>query len=149
MTRVGFIGTGRMGAPMVRRLIDAGHDVHALGRTPDKCTAISDLGAQAVTDLAGVAKGADAVVVCVFTDDQVGIPVAVEISNAETHRTDWGTNQMFAPELGQILRLFVPSQFPRFVDSLEPNHGIESTISVHVGQEIAIRIPFHWVYQLH
>jgi 3-hydroxyisobutyrate dehydrogenase-like beta-hydroxyacid dehydrogenase len=71
MTRVGFIGTGRMGAPMVRRLIDAGHDVHALGRTPEKCAAIKDLGARAVTDLAGVAQGADAVVVCVFTDDQV------------------------------------------------------------------------------
>ena len=37
MTRVGFVGAGRMGAPMVRRLVDAGHDVRALGRTPEKC----------------------------------------------------------------------------------------------------------------
>ena len=36
MTRVGFVGTGRMGAPMVRRLVDAGHEVRALGRTPEK-----------------------------------------------------------------------------------------------------------------
>ncbi len=71
MTRVGFVGAGRMGAPMVRRLAEAGHDVRVLGRTPEKCAAIQDLGAQAVTDLAAMAEDAEAVVVCVFTDDQV------------------------------------------------------------------------------
>ena len=71
MTRVGFVGAGRMGAPMVRRLVDAGHDVRALGRSPEKRAAVQELGAQAVTDLAGVAEGADAVIVCVFTDEQV------------------------------------------------------------------------------
>ena len=71
MTRVGFVGTGRMGAPMVRRLVDAGHEVRALGRTPDKCEAVRDLGAFAVTEPAAVAEGADAVIVCVFTDEQV------------------------------------------------------------------------------
>ena len=71
MTRVGFIGTGRMGAPMVRCLVDAGHEVRALGRTPEKCDAVRDLGASAVTDPGAVADGADAVIVCVFTDEQV------------------------------------------------------------------------------
>ena len=71
MTRVGFIGTGRMGAPMVRRLVDAGHEVRALGRTPEKAAAVLHLGASAVNDPAAVAEGADAVIVCVFTDDQV------------------------------------------------------------------------------
>lgn len=71
MTRVGFIGTGRMGAPMVRRLVDAGHEVRALGRTPEKAAAVHHLGASPVNDPAAVAEGADAVIVCVFTDDQV------------------------------------------------------------------------------
>ncbi|HEX3289550.1 MAG TPA: NAD(P)-dependent oxidoreductase [Mycobacterium sp.] len=71
MTRVGFVGAGRMGGPMVRRLAEAGHDVRAFGRTPEKCRAIEELGAQAVTDATGVAKGADVVIVCVFTDVQV------------------------------------------------------------------------------
>ena len=44
MTRVGFIGTGRMGAPMVRRLVDAGHEVRALGRTPEKASAVDRFG---------------------------------------------------------------------------------------------------------
>jgi 3-hydroxyisobutyrate dehydrogenase-like beta-hydroxyacid dehydrogenase len=69
--RVGFIGTGRTGAPMVRRLVEAGHDVTALGRSTEKCQAISQLGAGPVTDLVDVADDADVVVVCVFTDEQV------------------------------------------------------------------------------
>ncbi len=71
MTRVGFVGTGRMGAPMVRRLVDAGHEVRALARTTEKSQAVSDLGAVPVGQLAAVAEGADAVIVCVFTDEQV------------------------------------------------------------------------------
>ena len=71
MTRIGFVGTGRMGAPMVCRLVGAGHEVRALGRTPEKCEAVEELGATAVTDLAAAAEGADAVIVCVFTDEQV------------------------------------------------------------------------------
>ena len=69
--RVGFVGAGRMGAPMVRRLAETGHDVRALGRTPGKCAAAKELGALAVADVAAVAEGAAAVIVCVFTDEQV------------------------------------------------------------------------------
>lgn len=71
MTRVGFVGAGRMGAPMVHRLVEAGHDVLALARTPEKRAVIDELGAHAVADPAAVAERADAVIVCVFTDEQV------------------------------------------------------------------------------
>jgi len=71
MTRVGFVGAGRMGRPMVRRLAGAGHDVRVLSRTPERRTAIEGLGAQAVPDLSTVAEDADTVIVCVFTDEQV------------------------------------------------------------------------------
>jgi 3-hydroxyisobutyrate dehydrogenase-like beta-hydroxyacid dehydrogenase len=60
-----------MGAPMVRRLVAAGHEVRALGRSVEKRRELSELGAQPVTDLADVGADADAVVVCVFTDEQV------------------------------------------------------------------------------
>lgn len=69
--RVGFVGAGRMGAPMVRRLTDVGHQVCGLGRTEEKRAAITELGATAASDIAAVAGDADAVVVCVFTDEQV------------------------------------------------------------------------------
>ncbi|KUI17207.1 6-phosphogluconate dehydrogenase [Mycolicibacterium acapulense] len=71
MTHVGFVGAGRMGTPMVRRLVDAGHEVRALGRTDEKCAALRDIGAQPVSRAADAAEGADVVVVCVFTDEQV------------------------------------------------------------------------------
>ena len=34
--RLGFIGTGRMGHPMARKLIEAGHEVRAVARSHDK-----------------------------------------------------------------------------------------------------------------
>ena len=71
MTRVGVVGTGRMGGPMVRRLVDAGHDVRALGRSDEKCQAVRELGADPVTRLADVGDRAELVIVCVFTDEQV------------------------------------------------------------------------------
>jgi 3-hydroxyisobutyrate dehydrogenase len=71
VTRVGFVGAGRMGGPMIRRLVESGHDVRALGRTAEKCVAVRELGAEAVTELSDVGRGADVVIVCVFTDEQV------------------------------------------------------------------------------
>ncbi|BBY59950.1 6-phosphogluconate dehydrogenase [Mycolicibacterium sarraceniae] len=56
---------------MVRRLVDAGHDVAVLGRTPEKLAATAELGAIPAESLAELARDADAVVVCVFTDEQV------------------------------------------------------------------------------
>lgn len=69
--KVGFIGAGRMGAPMVARLVGAGHQVRALGRTDGKCAALAGLGATPVTSTPAVIEGAEAVIVCVFTDEQV------------------------------------------------------------------------------
>ncbi|MEZ0052355.1 3-hydroxyisobutyrate dehydrogenase-like beta-hydroxyacid dehydrogenase [Mycobacterium sp. MAA66] len=69
--QVGFIGAGRMGAPMVRQLVEAGHQVRALGRTDEKRSALAELGAVPTNSIRAVTDGADAVVVCVFTDDQV------------------------------------------------------------------------------
>ena len=42
-----------------------------LGRTPEKLTAAEELGATPADNLTELARDADAVVVCVFTDDQV------------------------------------------------------------------------------
>ncbi|MGH3643700.1 MAG: NAD(P)-dependent oxidoreductase [Mycobacterium sp.] len=69
--RVGFVGAGRMGAPMVRRLVDAGHEVNVLGRTDEKRAAVVELGAHPCPTVAETVDGADVVIVCVFTDEQV------------------------------------------------------------------------------
>ena len=71
MTRVGFVGAGRMGGPMISRLVGSGHDVRALGRTSEKRRAVTALGAHAVAGLHDIARDADVLIVCVFTDEQV------------------------------------------------------------------------------
>jgi 3-hydroxyisobutyrate dehydrogenase-like beta-hydroxyacid dehydrogenase len=71
MTRVGFIGAGRMGAPMIARLVEAGHEVRALARTPEKSDAVRQLGAQPVTTVAQAVADAEVAIICVFTDEQV------------------------------------------------------------------------------
>jgi 3-hydroxyisobutyrate dehydrogenase len=40
-TRIGWIGTGRMGAALAKRLLDAGHDVAVYNRTRSKAEALS------------------------------------------------------------------------------------------------------------
>jgi 2-hydroxy-3-oxopropionate reductase len=60
-----------MGRPMVGRLVAAGHDVRALGRSGEKRAAIAEVGAEPVDEIAAVGATADAVVICVFTDEQV------------------------------------------------------------------------------
>jgi 2-hydroxy-3-oxopropionate reductase len=56
---------------MVTRLVEGGHDVAVLGRSAEKRAAVAQLGATAVADIVDVTAGAEVVVICVFTDEQV------------------------------------------------------------------------------
>ena len=49
--KIGFVGLGRMGANMVRRLLRDGHQVVAFNRTPDKTREIAGEGAEAAFTL--------------------------------------------------------------------------------------------------
>ncbi|HEY4018947.1 MAG TPA: NAD(P)-binding domain-containing protein, partial [Pseudonocardiaceae bacterium] len=46
--RVGWIGIGRMGAALVHRLLEAGHDVAVYNRTRSKTDAVARRGAKVV-----------------------------------------------------------------------------------------------------
>jgi 3-hydroxyisobutyrate dehydrogenase len=48
---VGFIGMGQMGEPMARNLLRAGIPVTIWNRTPEKCEALVDIGAEQATSL--------------------------------------------------------------------------------------------------
>lgn len=80
--RIGFIGAGRMGAPMVQRLTGAGLDVHVLGRTGEKRAGLAALGATPVDTTTDAVRGADVVIVCVFTDEQVRAICSDELLDA-------------------------------------------------------------------
>ncbi|OBI35419.1 6-phosphogluconate dehydrogenase [Mycobacterium colombiense] len=56
---------------MMGRLVAAGHEVNALGRSAEKRSEVQQLGARAVNEAAEAGADADVVVLCVFTDQQV------------------------------------------------------------------------------
>ena len=69
---IGWIGTGVMGLPMCMHLLDAGHTVFVHNRTPDKASALIDLGARWCSTPAEVASH------CEIVFSMVGYPRDVE-----------------------------------------------------------------------
>ena len=75
--KIGFIGPGRMGRPMLERLAAAGHDVTVLirGSSPrafaETVEAAEPAGVARAATVAATVRDADAVFVVVLTDDQV------------------------------------------------------------------------------
>lgn len=68
MSRVAFVGLGRMGRGMAARLVGAGHDVVVHNRTPQRAEDLLASGARWADSPASAAKAADAVVVMVSDD---------------------------------------------------------------------------------
>ena len=72
MAQIGFIGLGTMGAPMAGHLASAGHSVTVYNRSRAKADAWSERhGGRVATSPMAVAEGADAVISCVGTDDDL------------------------------------------------------------------------------
>jgi len=63
--KLGYIGVGLMGKPMVLRLLAAGHEVAVWNRSREKLAPVVEKGAQAVGSAAAVARAADIVMMCV------------------------------------------------------------------------------------
>lgn len=60
--RVAFLGTGLMGAPMVRRLLAAGHAVAAWNRDPAKALPLQAHGARVAASAADAVRDAEAII---------------------------------------------------------------------------------------
>ena len=65
MQQIAFLGTGLMGAPMVRNLLKAGFPVTAWNRSADKAEALKADGARVSTSAAEAAREADIVIAMV------------------------------------------------------------------------------------
>ncbi|MFI8890397.1 NAD(P)-dependent oxidoreductase [Streptomyces paradoxus] len=66
MHKLGWLGTGRMGAAMAQRLVDAGNDVRVWNRTKAKTAPLEASGATAVAEITGLGE-ADIVFIMVST----------------------------------------------------------------------------------
>ena len=70
-SRIGFVGAGRMGLPMVERLAAAGHDLVVYARRPELRDALTGLGVRPAAELAEAADGVAVLLLCVFSDAQL------------------------------------------------------------------------------
>src|SRR5713101_7393729 len=76
---IAWIGTGIMGAPMARRLLQAGHRVRVHNRSAEKARALVSAGAIVAADAAEAARGAEAVFMMVSdTPDVEGVIAKIE-----------------------------------------------------------------------
>jgi len=69
--KLGFIGLGRMGSAMARRLIDGGHDVAVYNRTAAKLKALIDAGAKPMASIQAAATYGEAVFTMLADDAAV------------------------------------------------------------------------------
>ncbi len=69
MSRVAFVGLGRMGRGMAARLLDAGHELAVFNRTPDRAHHLVEAGARLASSPRNAADGTSVVVVMVSDDD--------------------------------------------------------------------------------
>lgn len=74
--KIGFLGTGLMGAPMVRRLAEAGHELTIWNRSPQRAQALADC-ASVVEKPADVANGAE-IIIAMLLDGPTTRDVFVE-----------------------------------------------------------------------
>jgi 3-hydroxyisobutyrate dehydrogenase-like beta-hydroxyacid dehydrogenase len=66
--KIGFIGLGRMGQGIARRVLGDGHDLVVYNRTPDKASEFARAGARVASSIAGACEGRD-VVISMLADD--------------------------------------------------------------------------------
>ncbi len=98
--RIGFIGLGRMGANMVRRLLRDGHEVVAYNRTPEKTTEIvgeGAIGSFSIAELVGALEKPRAVWVMVPAGDATEAQIAELLATPRAGRHDHRRRQHQLP----------------------------------------------------
>src|SRR5207249_495824 len=77
--KAGFIGLGRMGQAMARRMLDAGHDIAVYNRTAEKLEPLIALGAKPLDSIKTAANYGEAVFT-MLADDAAVLEVATKPS---------------------------------------------------------------------
>lgn len=140
--QVGFIGLGRMGFPMARNLIKAGHSVVAHNRSRSPVDRLVAIGGRSAATPAEVARSVDVLVSCVLTPEQVeqiylGPGGAIEGARAGQVFVDTSTiYPMTSRKIGEVLS----AKGVSFIDapvSGGPQGAENGTLSVMVGGDTA------------
>jgi 3-hydroxyisobutyrate dehydrogenase-like beta-hydroxyacid dehydrogenase len=120
MTKVAFLGLGRMGLPMARNLVRAGHDLTVWNRSAEKAELFAaDHGATAARTPSEAVAGAD-VVITMLADDQAlldaytGQDGAAQALGAGARAIDMGT---VSPETIHQLHALLADRGVAFIDA--------------------------------
>ena len=137
--RLGFVGTGTMGAPMAGCLIDAGHQLTLYDVRPDATAALCARGARSAENPAAVARGSEVV----FTS----LPGPTEVEHAAL---DLGSGILTGLQRGgayidmttnspAVARRVAEACRARGIDMLDaPVSGRPPTMTVMVGGDEAV-----------
>jgi 2-hydroxy-3-oxopropionate reductase len=139
--KIGFIGVGLMGSAMVGRLLRLGHAVTVLGSVSrTRIEAAVRAGAVEAADAASLAQGADVVMICVGTSNQVesrvyGAGGLLAGIRPGTLVIDFGTSQ---PASSQRIAADLGAKGAGFLDAAmgrTPAHAAEGKLNLMVGGE--------------
>ncbi len=137
--RLGFVGTGTMGAPMAGCLIDAGHRLTVYDIRPDATAALCNRGARSVENPAAVARNSEVV----FTS----LPGPTEVERAALDPADGilaglrqgGAYIDMTTNAPAVARRVAEACRARGVDMLDaPVSGRPPTMTIMVGGDEAV-----------
>jgi 3-hydroxyisobutyrate dehydrogenase/2-hydroxy-3-oxopropionate reductase len=137
---VGFIGLGKMGKPMVRRLLAAGHTVHVHNRSSQAVTELVAGGAKDAGSAAGVAERADVILTALPTPDTVE-HIYKELAAAARADQIYVDHSTVSLGLNRSCAGLLAKKHAHFLDapvSGGPGGAQAGTLTVMVGGEQAI-----------
>ncbi|MFJ6385089.1 NAD(P)-dependent oxidoreductase [Kitasatospora sp. NPDC092039] len=105
MKKIAFLGLGRMGLPMARRLAAAGHPLTVWNRSPGRAGDVP--GAAAAATAAEAVRGAD-VVVTMLSDPAAVTAVAAQLTAALAPGTLWIDMSSIGPRATAAVRAQLP-----------------------------------------
>lgn len=100
---LGFCGTGLMGAPMVGRLLKAGHCVHVWNRTPNKAKQLAQDGAILHESPSALAAHCDIIFLCLGSEEAVTTTVFGQNGLSQSGRALIVDHSSLSPQTTQNL----------------------------------------------
>jgi 3-hydroxyisobutyrate dehydrogenase-like beta-hydroxyacid dehydrogenase len=135
----GFVGLGKMGQPMVTRLLGAGYAVHVYNRSPEKAEALGKEGAQVCESARQVAERADVVMTALPTPDSVEA-VYAEMAEAAKSGQTFIDHSTVSPGLNRACAEQLEQRGAGFLDapvSGGPAGAQAGTLTIMVGGDQA------------
>jgi 3-hydroxyisobutyrate dehydrogenase len=115
--KIGFLGTGLMGAPMVARLLGEGITVIAYNRTLEKLEPLHQLGAKITTEPEQVIQEADCIIL--MLTNAAAIQEVLRLNSAQSHLNNRTIIQMgtIAPSESKQLREQIVAQGGEYLEA--------------------------------